>query len=167
VALSQFCAIRRRRSATFAATIGALCGLAGAFTNSGSVVQTRRLTDTETTSSIVFYFSLACAVAGLATWPLGWVWPTPLQLAALIAAGVFGGLAHIVLTASYRYAPASLVAPLDYTTMIWAFVLGYVLFGELPTAYAFFGSAIVAAAGLFMIWRERQLARQRRREAGR
>ena len=56
-----------------------------------------------------------------------------MQLAALIAAGVFGGLAHILLTESYHYAPASLVAPIDYTTMMWAFLLGYAMFGELPT----------------------------------
>ena len=63
-------------SATAAATVGALCGLTAAFTNAGSVIQTRRLTDTETTSAIVFYFSLYCAVAGLATLPFGWVWPS-------------------------------------------------------------------------------------------
>src|SRR6187551_34314 len=61
-------------AATSAAAFGALFALAGAFTNAGSVVQTRRLTDTETTSSIVFYFSLSCALAGLATLPFGWVW---------------------------------------------------------------------------------------------
>ena len=63
-------------SATAAATIGASCGLLAAFTNAGSVIQTRRLTDTETTSSIVFYFSLYCAIAGLATLPFGWIWPS-------------------------------------------------------------------------------------------
>ena len=52
-----------------------------------------------------------------------------------------------MLTESYRYAPASLVAPLDYTTMIWAFMLGYALFGEVPTVYVFVGGAIVAASG--------------------
>src|ERR1043166_481692 len=107
-------------SATVAATVGVVCGLTAAFTNAGSVIQTRRLTDTETTSSIVFYFSLFCAIAGLATLPFGWIWPSGMQLSVLIAAGLIGGLAHIVLTSSYRYAPASLVAPLDYTTMIWA-----------------------------------------------
>ena len=127
------------------------------------MIQTRRLADTETTSSIVFYFSMYCALAGLATLPFGWLWPTPFQLLILIASGVIGGLAHIFLTASYRHAPASLVAPLDYTTMIWAYVLGYVLFGELPTVYVYIGAAIVAGAGLFVIWRERQLGLRRRR----
>ncbi len=152
-------------TATGAASVGALCGVLAAFTNAGSVIQTRRLADTETTSSIVFYFSLYCAIAGLATLPFGWIWPTPLQLAVLIGTGIIGGLAHIVLTSSYRYAPASLVAPLDYTTMIWAFVFGWVLFGELPTLYVYVGGAIVAASGIFVIWRERQLGLRRIREA--
>ncbi len=152
-------------SATVAATVGVVCGLIAAFTNAGSVIQTRRLTDTETTSSIVFYFSLFCAIAGLATLPFGWIWPNGMQLAVLIAAGLIGGLAHIVLTSSYRYAPASLVAPLDYTTMIWAFVFGYAIFGEVPTVYVFVGGAIVAASGIFVIWRERQLGLRRIREA--
>ena len=88
-----------------AATIGATCAMASAFTNAGSVIQTRRLTDSESTSSIVFYFSLICAFAGLATWPFGWVTPNAAQFAALVALGVFGGLAHILLTESYRHAP--------------------------------------------------------------
>jgi len=144
-------------------TAGAICGVMAAFSSAGTVIQTRRLVDTETTLSIVFYFSMYCALAGLATLPFGWIWPTPFQLLILIASGVLGGLAHIFLTSSYHHAPASLVAPLDYTTMIWAYVLGYVLFSELPTVTVYIGSAIVAGAGLFVIWRERQLGLRRRR----
>ena len=68
--------------------------------------------------------------------PFGWVTPTGSELAALIALGVLGGLAHILLTESYRYAPASVVAPFDYTSMLWAFLLGYWLFGEVPTRWS-------------------------------
>ncbi len=145
--------------------IGAICALGSAFTNAGSVIQTRLLTNTESTSSIVFYFSLICAVSGLATLPFGWIAPDGPQLAALIALGVLGGLAHIMLTESYRYASASVVAPFDYTTMLWAFLLGYALFGEVPTKYVLVGATIVAGAGLFVIWRERQLGLRRVREA--
>jgi drug/metabolite transporter (DMT)-like permease len=148
-----------------ATAVGAACALAGAFTNAGSVIQTRRLTDSETTSSIVLYFSIFCAFAGLLTYPLGWHSPTWPQLSALIAVGLLGGLAHILVTESYRFAPASVIAPFDYSMMIWAFLLGYALFGELPTIYVFVGSAIVAAAGLLVIWRERQLGLQRARAA--
>ena len=50
-----------------------------------------------------------------------------------------------------------MIAPFDYTSMLWALVLGYWIFGEVPTALVFVGAAIVAGAGLFVIWRERQL----------
>ena len=138
-------------------TLGLAFALGGAFFNSGSMIQTRRLTQTETTSSIVFYFSLICALAGLATWPFGWLVPTWPEVVALVTVGLCGGIAHILLTESYRLAPASLVAPFDYTSMIWAFLLGYVFFNELPTVFVFAGAGIIAAAGLFVIWRERQL----------
>jgi drug/metabolite transporter (DMT)-like permease len=113
----------------------------------------------------VFYFSLICAIAGLATYPLGWQSTTGWQLAALVSIGILGGLAHLLLTESYRYAPASLVAPFDYTAMVWAFVLGYVFFDELPTVHVFIGAAIIAGAGLFVIWREWRLNLARVRAA--
>ena len=150
--------------ATAAATggaIGAGYGLAGAFFSALSIIQTRHLTKSETTSSIVFYFSLICAFAGLVTLPFGWNTPSWSELAALIGIGLCGGLAHIVLTESYRWAPASLVAPFDYTSMLWALVLGYLAFGEFPTTLGFLGAAIIAGAGLFVIWRERQLRAER------
>jgi drug/metabolite transporter (DMT)-like permease len=143
---------------------GVVYGIAGAAANAGTVIQTRRLTQSETTSSIVFYFSLFCSLAGLVTLPFGWISPTGGEFAALIAIGLLGGTAHIFLTESYRYASASTVAPFDYTAMIWALILGYAMFGETPTPMIVVGSAIIAAAGLFVIWRERHLALARKRQ---
>jgi drug/metabolite transporter (DMT)-like permease len=147
--------------------VGVLLAIVGAFCNAASVIQTRRLTATEATASIVFYFSLSCALAGLATWPFGWVMPDGAALAALVAVGLCGGVAHILLTESYRLASAALLAPFDYTAMVWAFLLGYFFFGELPTRFIFVGGAIVTAAGLFVIWRERRLGLMRARAAER
>src|SRR5262245_45871913 len=140
-------------------------GAIGALFAAASVIQTRALTKSESTSSIVLYFSLICTLAGLATWPLGWIRPNWLELTALIVIGICGGLAHLLLTESYRLAPASLIAPFDYTSMLWALILGYLVFGEVPSALVFAGAAIIAAAGLFVIWRERQLGLQRARAA--
>jgi drug/metabolite transporter (DMT)-like permease len=148
-------------TASSAATIGALCALTAAFTNAGSVIQTRRLTASETTASIVFYFSFICMLFGACTLPFGWVSPSYPELAALIGIGVIGGISHIFLTESYRYASASVVAPFDYAAMLWAFLFGYAFFGEVPTVYVFIGSAIVTASGLFVIWRERRLGLER------
>jgi drug/metabolite transporter (DMT)-like permease len=144
--------------------IGVVYAICGSLTNAGTAIQTRRLTQSESTSSIVFYFSLSCALAGLATLPFGWVTPSGGEIAALISIGILGGTGHIFLTESYRFASASLVAPFDYTAMIWALVLGYAMFGETPTSEIVLGSAIIAAAGLFVILRERQLATMRRRD---
>src|SRR5262249_47569227 len=152
---------RSTASATGAA--GAAFGLVAAFFTAASTIQTRALTKSETTSSIVLYFSIICAIGGLLTLPFGWMLPGWLDLAALIATGLFGGLAHIVLTESYRLAPASLIAPFDYTSMLWALLLGFLVFGELPGIYVYIGAGIIAGAGLFVIWRERQLGLQRAR----
>jgi drug/metabolite transporter (DMT)-like permease len=165
VMLWPYLDLARLTSGSAVMTVGAFLALGSAFTNAGSVVQTRRLTSTETTSSIVFYFSFFCALAGAATLPFAWVTPTWPQLAALIATGILGGLAHLLLTESYRLAPASLVAPFDYTAMIWAFVLGYFFFDEIPSHYVYVGSIIVAGAGLYVIWRERQLGLKRAKAA--
>jgi drug/metabolite transporter (DMT)-like permease len=143
--------------------LGALLALAAAFCNAGTVIQTRRLTVTETTSAIVIYFSSFCALAGLLTLPFAWHPPTGLEFAKLVAIGVFAGVAHILLTEGYRFAPASVLAPFEYTAMVWAFLLGYGMFGEMPTAAVLLGAAIIAASGLFVLWREHLLGLERPR----
>src|SRR6476619_245842 len=148
-----------------AAAAGSMLAVISAFCNAGTVIQTRRLTQSETTSAIVFYFSLVCAIAGALTLPFAWHSPTARELGALVALGVLGGLAHIFLTESYRYAPASVVALFDCTALLWALLLGYCLFGELPEQLVYVGATMVTAAGLFVIWRERQIGLERDREA--
>ena len=143
------------------AAIGAVLALISAFFNSATVIQTRRLVQSEATSSIVFYFSLGITLAGALTLPFAWHTPNHAELAMLITIGVFGGIGHIFLTESYRHATASVVAPFDYTSMLWALLLGYWVFGELPSALVYVGGTIVAGAGLFVIWRERQLGLRR------
>lgn len=144
-----------------ASTVGAACAVTAAFTNASATIQTRRLTDSETTASIVFYFSVICSLAGLVSLPFAWHAPNATELIALISIGVIGGLSHLFLTESYRYAPASVVAPFDYVALLWAFFFGYMLFGEIPSGYVYAGAAIVAGSGLFVIWRERQLGLER------
>lgn len=144
------------------AAAGAAFAIFSAFCNAGTVIQTRRLTQSETTSSIVFYFSLATTCAGAVTLPFAWYTPALPELLMLMSLGLLGGLAHIFLTESYRYAAASVIAPFDYTSLVWAALLGYWMFGELPQPLVYAGSAIVAGAGLFVIFRERQLEMQRR-----
>jgi len=146
------------------AAIGGLIGLTGAAMAALAMVQVRQLTGTETTSAIVFYFSVTCSLLSLLTSPFGWVVPSWTTFAILVAIGTLGGVGQILLTQSYRYAPVSVVAPFDYTAMIWSLLIGFFVFGEVPYTIVLAGAAIVIGAGLFVIWRERQLGIQRERQ---
>jgi drug/metabolite transporter (DMT)-like permease len=145
--------------------LGALYSLAAAFLFAVAMTQVRHLSATETTGSLVFYYSLIAALVALTTLYWGWVVPSPGEAAALITLGVTGGIAQILMTESFRHAAASLVAPFAYSSMLWAVAIGYVWFGEVPEAIVLAGAVIVIAAGLFVIWRERRLGVERRRES--
>ncbi len=142
---------------------GAVLALLAAAGAALAMVQVRRLTATEHTSTIVFYFSAGSACIGLATLPFGWTVPTPGQAVLLVAIGLLGGVAQLILTESYRHADASLIAPFEYTTILWATLLGYAMFGDVPSPSVALGAGIVVAAGIFVILRERQLGLERRR----
>jgi drug/metabolite transporter (DMT)-like permease len=117
----------------------------------------RRLTQTEKTGAIVLYFSLLTTVLGLATIVLGWRMPGASDFGLLVLTGILGGVGQILLTQSYRYADTSLLAPFEYTTMIWALLTGWFVFGQLPQTAVIAGGLIVSMAGLFVVWREHRL----------
>ncbi|PZQ17778.1 MAG: EamA family transporter [Ancylobacter novellus] len=129
-----------------------------------AMIQIRRLTETEGTGTIVFYFSVWSAVAGLATAPIfGWVWPDLETGLTLVAIGCVGGVAQILLTESYRRADASLIAPFEYSTILWALAIGFLAFGDLPTGWTAVGGAIVVASGVAVAAREHRLGIKRAR----
>ena len=145
--------------------IGIGFAITNAFTAGGATIQIRRLTTTESTSAIVIFMTLMVMVVSLVTIPFGWRMPASwTDLAALIGIGIAGGLGQIFFTDSYRHAPASFLAPFDYTAMLWAFGLGYWLFDEVPTVHVVVGALIVAGAGIFVILRERYLGLKRLRD---
>lgn len=142
-------------------TLGALAAIGGAFLAAIAMLIVRRLVHKEETQTIVLYFSLSATFFSLLTIPFGWIALDAFQVAALVAAGMIGGGAQILLTESYRHAEASVLAPFEYTSIILAIFIGYFAFGELPTTYATAGALLVVAAGVFIIWRERSLGLQR------
>jgi drug/metabolite transporter (DMT)-like permease len=144
---------------------GAGLALGGAAMGALASVQNRRLTQTEPTGAIVFYFMLITALLSLLSLPLGWKVPSGEEWAMFVAIGVLGGVGQILLTSSYRYAEISVVAPFEYTSMIWTLILSWLVFNELPGPLVAIGAAIVAAAGVFVIWRERRLGIETRRAA--
>jgi drug/metabolite transporter (DMT)-like permease len=90
-------------------------------------------------------------------------WRAPLTMTSAIwlsLAGIFGGFGQIAMTFSYRYSEPSLLAPFDYTSMIWAVTFGFLIFGEVPAALVLIGASVVTAAGVFIAFREHRLGRE-------
>ena len=75
--------------------------------------------------------------------------------------GTLGGVGQIMMTQSYRYADASVLAAFDYTSILWAMLIGFLVFNDRPTAAVLGGAAIVIAAGIFVVWRESRLGIKR------
>lgn len=145
-----------------ASTIGILIALGGALVTAFAIVQVRRLVDTETTGAIIFYLALITSALSLLTLPFGWVMPTAEETMVLIGVGVLGGFGQILLTLSFRYGDASLLAPFEYSTMLWACMIGWLAFGDWPQTAVFIGGGIVILAGMFVLWREHAETAHRR-----
>ena len=144
--------------------LGAVLVLGGAVFAALAQVFVRKLVLTESTSAIVFWFSMTATLLSLVTLPFGWVVPAPREALMLVAAGLLGGVGQILLTSSYRWADASVVAPFEYVSMLFALVFGYLLFDEVPTLTMLSGAALVVTAGILIIWRERRLGIERARQ---
>lgn len=113
----------------------------------------------EHTAAIVFYFAVTASIVSLATSPFGWVVPARDDLALLLSAALFGGIGQILVTSSYRFAEAGVVAPFTYVSMLWAILIGWLVFAELPTVAMLAGSGLIIASGIVIWLRERQIGR--------
>ena len=160
---------------TTAATLGALMVLIAAMLRSLVQIHVRKLVQTESTSAIVFYFSLTATLVSLISLPLGWIVPHPSltwtlpgidKVALVICAGLIGGIAQLMITSSYRFGSASMLAPFDYASMIFAVLIGWLIFSEVPTLTIIIGASLVIAGGVLIIWRERQLGLDRSKTKG-
>jgi drug/metabolite transporter (DMT)-like permease len=149
---------------THAEALGAMIVLMSAVCAALAQVFVRKMVATETTSAIVFWFSITATLMSLLTLPWGWVIPAPREAVLLILAGILGGVGQILLTSSYREADASLIAPFEYSSMLLALGVGYMIFDEIPSTTMLVGAAIIITAGIAIILRERQLGIERARQ---
>lgn len=145
-----------------AAALAALALIGSAFLGAVAMILVRRLVRTEKTPTIVLYFSLTASVFSLFSVPLGWPPMTLEQQLLLATAGVCGGVAQILLTESYRFAEVSTIAPFEYTSIVLGLAVSYFTFGDIPQPMMLVGTVIVVAAGVFIIYRERQLGLERK-----
>ena len=146
--------------------VGAGFALGGAFGTARVTILLRQIGRTEAALTTVFWFSVLSLVPlsllylpiARAHAPAGW--------AALAAVGVLGGCAQIAMTNSLRLGPLSVVVPMDYSSLLWATLLGWLLFDALPAASTWIGAPVIVASGLVIVWREAVRRRQETLTAG-
>ncbi len=138
--------------------VGVAWALGGAVCYALYQLLTRRLSQAEHPLTLLFYTALVgTAVMSLA---LPWYWvetsPEPLQWLLIASLGFYGGVGHFILIRAFRLAPASVLTPFGYTQLIWAALLGWLVFGHVPDALSASGMIVIAAAGLWLALGERR-----------
>jgi drug/metabolite transporter (DMT)-like permease len=118
-------------------------------------ILTRRLSAVEDSRVTILHTGVAAGLATSAMQPFVFVIPHATEWIALIAVGVLGGISHGLLVLAFARAPASLLAPLTYTQLVWASAAGVIVFGDWPDTVTLLGAAIIAAGGLLTLFPQR------------
>ena len=114
----------------------------------------RQLSSTEPVWLISFYFSLSITLLSFLTIPQGWIMPDLTDFFLLSLVGIFGGVANLWLSQSYKYSEVSLVTPLKYLALVFAIIFGYFIWGEVPTIKTLVGAFLVIISTLIIFRRE-------------
>ena len=123
-------------------------------------IVTRLISNRESSLAILTFSILGLIVASLATAPFGWRAVGIDEIAIAGGSGILFGIAHYLMIEGYRYAEASLVAPFRFANLLWAPLMGFLFFNEIPGLALLAGAPLIAASGLYIVWRERSLARR-------
>lgn len=123
------------------------------------LITARKYAESESTPSLVFWSGLVPVVVSGAVLPFHWTMPATGELHWFLVIGVLGGFAMLLLTQAFRLAPAAVVAPFDYTAMIWSVGWGWLIWQDVPRPTTWIGGAVIIVAGLYIMHRETRLAR--------
>jgi drug/metabolite transporter (DMT)-like permease len=140
--------------------IGALFALANAVLYGSVTAAVRGMTATESTETLTLYQLALLTTFFTLLLPLGWSSPTPVDAVWMVFNGVANAVGQYWWTRALHLAPASAISPFYYLSLVWASILGFAIWGEIPTVSLVVGSAVVVASGMFLLWRETS-ARQR------
>jgi drug/metabolite transporter (DMT)-like permease len=134
--------------------IGALFALGNAILFGTVVAGVRGMASTESTETLIMYQLTLLTVCYALFLPFGFTMPTGFDALIMIGSGVGNGIAQYLWTRAIHLAPTSAVVPFQYLQLVWAMLLGFAIWGDLPTVNLLIGSAVVIASGLFLFWRE-------------
>jgi drug/metabolite transporter (DMT)-like permease len=139
--------------------LGTLVGLAAAFMVAVTSILIRQIGRTEGPLTVVFWFGVSTSLGLALTLPWTLHQHDAGTWALLFGMGLAGSFGQIALTTSLRFAPVSVIAPVDYASLFWTAALGAWLFGEWPTLWTWLGAPIIIVSGLYIVWREHKLRR--------
>ena len=136
-------------------SLPALIAVLGSLALALMMVMTRILTEVDGLA-LISYQTLGVAIAGALTLPFNWVTPNLPDFLFMGGLGLVAMAGHFSINHAFRICEANIVAPFQYTTLLWAFILGYLVWGDIPTLQGWVGSAIIIASGLYIFVRERR-----------
>lgn len=134
--------------------LGLLFAIAAVVANVAANFAVRHMVGIERSETIALYFSLICSVAALVTIPFGWVMPSIASAGVLIAAGLAGALQHFLLAEAFRNARMSIIAPFEYSSILFATAAGIFLFAEWPNLHTIVGGSIVVISGVVVVFQQ-------------
>jgi drug/metabolite transporter (DMT)-like permease len=139
---------------------GVLFLLAAALLNANYQIITRKVRQDDPLTSLLYTAAAGAVVTSLIV-PWFWSWPSLSGWLLLIASGVAGGAGHLSLIRAFRLAPASVVAPFSYSSLIWAVMFGLLIWGDFPDLWTWGGAALIIGSGLYIFHRERKVHENR------
>ncbi|HEX9466124.1 MAG TPA: DMT family transporter [Alphaproteobacteria bacterium] len=126
-----------------------------------AMTSVRWLARTESDVAMLFYQNTGMLAAGLVGSPFVWQPPTAIEVGVMAAMAVALAIGQVFTIRAFREAPVGVVAPFEYTELLWAALIGYFVWNELPGSHVWAGAGIVVLSGLYIIWREALAARRR------
>ncbi|MGE0240282.1 MAG: DMT family transporter [Parvibaculaceae bacterium] len=154
--LGALIVVRPWESETTMFFAGAILLLVAALFNANYQIITRKVRLYDAPMTSLFYTAMVGAVATSLVVPWYWEWPKAVDWLLLIGTGLAGGIGHSCLIQAFRHAPASVVAPFSYSSLIWATVFGWLFFSEWPAPSTWLGAALIIGSGLYIFHRESQ-----------
>ena len=138
---------------------GSMLILLSALGWAGVILIVKRLTRTDSSVTITAWMVVLMSRMALVPALFVWVWPTWSDLCWLVVMGLAGTLGQLAVTQAFRVADTTTVLPIDFTKLVWAALLGYLVFGEVPSVWTWIGGSAIFASGLYVAFRERRAAR--------
>lgn len=118
-------------------------------------ITTRQLSHYDAPLTTLAYTAVVGALLSSFAVPFGWTWPDAAGWAWMALVGLIGGIGHFCVIKSFQVAPAAVIAPFGYTSIVWSVSFGFVIFGDLPDVWTIIGGAIIIGSGIYILHRER------------